>query len=97
MNSYLILWIVVGLIFLVVDVVTSTFLFIWFSIGAIAAIIANMLGFSIGVQTLTFIFVSALFTAVGYPLMKNTIKKTVAPTPTTEKDILGENLLSRKT
>ncbi|NLM35291.1 MAG: NfeD family protein [Clostridiales bacterium] len=89
MNSYLILWIVVGLIFLVVDVVTSTFLFIWFSIGAIAAIIANMLGFSIGVQTLTFIFVSALFTAVGYPLMKNTIKKTVAPTPTTEKGYIG--------
>jgi len=89
MNSYLILWIVVGLIFLVVDVVTSTFLFIWFSIGAIAAIIANMLGFSIGVQTLTFIFVSALFTAVGYPLMKNTIKKTVAPTSTTEKGYIG--------
>lgn len=96
MNTYLILWIVVGLAFLVVDIFTSAFLFIWFSIGAIVAIIANLLGFSILVQSLTFIFVSALFTAVGYPLMKNTIKKTVVPTPTTEKGYVGRELISEE-
>lgn len=96
MNSYLILWIIVGLAFLVVDLVTSAFLFIWFSIGAIVAIIANLLGFSFAVQLLTFVFVSALFTAVGYPLMKNTIKKTVVPTPTTEKGYIGREMAAEE-
>jgi membrane protein implicated in regulation of membrane protease activity len=92
MNNHLILWIIVGVIFLVVDLITSAFLFVWFTIGAIAAIVANLLGFTFGVQLLTFIFVSLLFTAVGYPLMKNTIKKTVVRTPTKEEGYIGREL-----
>ncbi|MDP4089912.1 MAG: NfeD family protein, partial [Bacillota bacterium] len=59
---------------------------------AVAAIIANVLGYQISAQVITFVFVSALFTGVGYPLAKNTIKKTVVKTPTTEEGYIGRQL-----
>lgn len=92
MGENLILWMVIGIIALAVDLVTSAFIFIWFTVGAIAAIIANLLGYSFLAQMLTFIFVSAMFTAVGYPLVKKTIKKTVTRTLTTEQGYIGREL-----
>ncbi|MDP4089063.1 MAG: NfeD family protein, partial [Bacillota bacterium] len=74
MGDYLILWVIIGVIALAIDIATSAFIFIWFTVGAVAAIIANVLGYQISAQVITFVFVSALFTGVGYPLAKNTIK-----------------------
>lgn len=89
MDGILLVWSIIGIIALTVDLITSAFIFIWFTVGAIAAVIANLLGCSTAVQILLFIVVSALFTAVGYPFAKKTIKKTVAKTPTTEEGYIG--------
>lgn len=93
MESYLMLWIVVGALTLIFDLITSAFLFIWFTIGSISAIIAIILGYGINVQIITFICVSGIFTAVGYPFVKRTIKKTVPRTPRMEERYIGREII----
>jgi len=90
MANSLILWIVVGVVALAVDIATSAFIFVWFTVGAIAAAIAQMFDYSFVVQLIIFIIVSGICTAVGYPIAKKTIKKSVEPTPTREKTYVGK-------
>jgi len=85
----LILWVLISTVALVVDIATSAFIFIWFTVGGIAAIIAYILGFSMSVQIITFIAVSAISIFIGYPLMKKTLKGTVAKTVTMEEGYIG--------
>jgi membrane protein implicated in regulation of membrane protease activity len=92
MGGYITLWIFIGIITLILDILTSSFLFVWFTIGSISAIIALVLGHPFSVQVITFTAVSSLFLAVGYPLVKKTIKKTVKRTPTMEETYIGRVL-----
>lgn len=92
MGSYLMLWVVVGAGALVLDLITSAFLFVWFTIGSIAAIITMALGYNINVQIIVFICVSGILTAFGYPFIKRTIKKTVPKTPRMEENYIGREI-----
>lgn len=97
MSSFMLfLWIAVAAFALIIDLITSSFLFIWFTIGAITAILAEALGYSTPVQVVTFIAVSALFLAVGYPLVKETIKKTVPKTATMEENYIGREITAEE-
>ncbi|PRR84983.1 NfeD family protein [Clostridium luticellarii] len=89
----LILWIVIGLAALIIDMVTSAFLFIWFTIGAIAAIAAEILGYSFVVQLIVFAVVSIVLVIVCYPLVKRKIKQSVKPTPVREKTYVGREIV----
>ncbi|MCI1945045.1 NfeD family protein [Clostridium luticellarii] len=89
----LILWIVIGLAALIIDMVTSAFLFIWFTIGAIAAIAAEILGYSFVVQLIVFAVVSIILVIVCYPLVKRKIKQSVKPTPVREKTYVGREIV----
>lgn len=92
MGSYLMLWVVVGAGALVLDLITSAFLFVWFTIGSIAAIITMALGYNINVQVIVFICVSGILTTFGYPFIKRTIKKTVPKTPRMEENYIGREI-----
>jgi Membrane protein implicated in regulation of membrane protease activity len=92
MENSFILWIIVGVVALGVDIATSAFIFIWFTVGSIAAIIAQILDYSFGVQLIVFIIVSGICTAVGYPIVKKTIKKSVKAIPTREKTYIGKQI-----
>ncbi|MDT8716347.1 NfeD family protein [Clostridium sp. 19966] len=96
MNYYLVLWIVVAILAFIADLITSALLFIWFSAGAVLAIISNKLGCSFAIQLIIFIATSTLLMAVGYPLIKDTIKKTVKKTITTEQGYVGRELNADK-
>jgi membrane protein implicated in regulation of membrane protease activity len=85
----LILWIIISIAALVIDIATSAFLFLWFTVGGIGAIIALMLGSTMAVQTIVFIAVSAVSMALGYPFMKKTLKGTVQKTSTMEESYIG--------
>ncbi|OFI05461.1 hypothetical protein CLOACE_16900 [Clostridium acetireducens DSM 10703] len=85
------------MIALILDIVTSAFLFIWFTVGSIVALIALILKYSFVVQLGLFIAVSALFSIIGYPIVKKTIKKTVKKTPTMEESYIGEIIHVGKT
>ncbi|MBW9145347.1 NfeD family protein [Clostridium sp. CM028] len=92
----MIFWIVVALAALVIDITTSSFMFIWFAVGAMAAIIAIGLSASIIVQAIVFVAVSAVVMAVGYPIVKKTIKKTVKKTLTMEEGYVGKEFTITK-
>ena len=78
--TVMIFWVAVALGALAIDIATSSFMFIWFAIGAIAAIIAMVFNASVVAQAIIFVAVSAISMAVGYPIVKRTIKKTVTKT-----------------
>jgi membrane protein implicated in regulation of membrane protease activity len=86
------LWLTISIITLLLDIITSSFLFVWFTIGGMAALIAMTLNCSANVQWIVFILVSVVFMAVGYPLVKRTIKKTVPRTATMEEGYIGREL-----
>jgi len=91
--SYLIMWIVIALAAIFLDMLTSAFLFVWFSLGSIAAIIAYFLGAGIITQVLLFIIISAVLLIGGYPIVKKTIKKTVPKTLKQEETYIGREFL----
>nr|WP_284703680.1 NfeD family protein [Clostridium swellfunianum] len=78
---------------MVIDIATSAFLFVWFTVGGIAAIIAQIVGANMATQTITFIAVSAVSMALGYPLVKRTLKNTVKKTSTMEESYIGRELI----
>ena len=87
--NMIIFWAVVAIGALFIDITTSSFMFVWFAIGAIAAIIAMLFNASVVVQVIIFIAVTAVAMAVGYPIVKRTIKKTVSKTLTMEEAYIG--------
>lgn len=89
MDNMLFVWLLVGVGCILMDLSTNAFLFVWFAIGSFAAIIAQLLGYSTFVQVIIFIVVSIVFMAVGYPLVKKTLKQTVKKTPTMEESYIG--------
>jgi len=92
----MIFWVLVALGALAIDITTSSFMFIWFAIGAVAAIIAIGLNASVVVQVISFVAVSAMVMAVGYPIVKRTIKKTVTKTLTMEEGYIGKEFIITK-
>lgn len=53
----IIIWLLIAFLVIVIDIVTSSFIFMWFSIGAIAAIILSLLGLAIKIQILAFLII----------------------------------------
>ncbi|MCY6959753.1 NfeD family protein [Clostridium brassicae] len=94
MWSELILWIVVVVVAMGIDIFTSSFLFVWFGIGGIVAIILTVLHFPFSVQLITFIATSLVLMSVGYPIVKKAIKNTVPITPTMEEEYIGKEFIS---
>jgi membrane protein implicated in regulation of membrane protease activity len=96
MRGYIILWIIVAGVALGIDIITSSFLFIWFTIGGIVSLILAVLGFSFSTQFISFVGLSIALMAIGYPYVKKTIKKTVPITPTMEESYIGREFISDK-
>jgi membrane protein implicated in regulation of membrane protease activity len=91
--TMIIFWAVVALGALFIDITTSSFMFVWFAIGAIAAIIAMLFNASVVVQVIIFVAVTAVAMGVGYPIVKKTIKKTVSKTLTMEEAYIGTEIV----
>jgi membrane protein implicated in regulation of membrane protease activity len=88
-----ILWLSIAIVTLLLDIITSSFLFVWFTIGGMAALIAMTLNCTTFVQWVVFISISAVSMAVGYPVVKKTIKKTVPRTATMEEGYIGREII----
>lgn len=92
----LIVWIVIAAVAIGIDAVTSSFLFVWFGIGGILAIILTLLNFSFGIQLIVFIASSVALMVIGYPIVKKTIKKTVPVTRRMEEEYIGQTFICHK-
>ena len=92
----IVFWIIVAIGVIVLDLFTSSFLFMWFSIGAISAIVAEIFGLNWGWQILVFSVISIISISLGYPLVKRQFKKSLKRTPLMEENYIGMNIIAEK-
>lgn len=85
-----IFWLVVAAAVIALDILTSNFLFVWFSLGALGAIGAYMLGANFTIQFVVFAVISLIAIAIGYPIVKKKYKQSVVRTPLMEETYIGK-------
>lgn len=88
MNA-VIFWIIIAAVAIIIDIATSNFLFAWFTVGAIAAMIADFVGIAFGVQVIIFLVINLITVSLGYPWAKKKFKKSVKRTPLMEETYIG--------
>ncbi len=78
MELYIALWAIIMVLMLIVEASTAALLTVWFAFGALAALIAALLGATFGVQIAVFFLVSGLMLAflLPYARRKIELKKT---------------------
>lgn len=86
--SYPVIWLIVLVSTLAIEALTAGLVTIWFSVGALVALIASYFGISIVYQIIIFIAVSALALFVTRPLVKGKIIKN--PVKTNADLVVGE-------
>lgn len=88
-----VLWVAVALIALAIDLVTSAFLFVSFTVGAVCALIAQTMKATAIVQFVVFIIVSGLSLVAVYTKGKKLLEKTVEKIPTPEERLIGRKIV----
>lgn len=67
-------WLLVAVIFAVVEAATVQLMSIWFALGAVAAMVAALLGANVWVQFSVFLIVSILVLACTRPITKKVLR-----------------------
>lgn len=80
MNWVLWIWLALAVVFLIVESSTVSLVSIWFTIGALAAMVASMLGAQLWLQILIFLAVSGVALACLRPVFRKLIKPKVVST-----------------
>ena len=93
--SLWLLWAVVIVIFLVIESMTVGLQAIWYAVGALAALIAAMVGAPLWLQLVWFVLVSIAALALTRPLARKYVNGRV--TPTNADRILGRECVVRET
>ncbi|MEG2353455.1 MAG: NfeD family protein [Clostridium sp.] len=88
--SIMMVWLVIAIAGIVIDALSSNFLFIWFTLAAVVSIIAMLLGLSVVWQIVLFVVLSTILIIVAYPLVKKEMSKTVTVTKTQEQGYIGK-------
>ncbi len=87
-------WIIVAIFVIAIDFVTSSFIFMWLSIGALVAIIFSLLGLSIVWQIISFLIVSVITISIGYPWAKKKFKADINQVLTMEQTYIGKEMVA---
>lgn len=83
------LWLGIIIVAVVLDFVTSDFLFAGCGIGALVALILSAIDSSILIQIIVFAIISAIFIFTIYPKIKKKIAKDKLGTKTMEEEYIG--------
>ncbi len=75
-QSAWILWILLGVIFIIAEIFTLGFVLFWFGIGALAAALAGFLGFGMIIQFVVFAAVSTVLTVMSRTILGNYFSQT---------------------
>lgn len=70
MNLFAIIWLALMVLFLVVEGATVVMASLWFAFGALAAMVASILGAAVWLQIVVFFIVSAALLACLRPMVK---------------------------
>ena len=71
--NMIIIWIILAVVFLVVELMTVGMVSLWFMIGALVALLAAAVGAPVWLQILLFLLVSVVCFAFLYPWLKHLI------------------------
>ena len=80
MDTLVIVWLVLLVVFLVAEAATVTITSLWFAAGALVALIAGTLGAKFWVQVVLFLAVSALLLIALRPIIKKHFTPKLTPT-----------------
>lgn len=82
MNWAAIAWLALMVVFLVVEASTVSLVSLWFAVGALGALVAELLGAPLWAQILIFLALSGVLLACLRPFVRKFIKPKVTPTNT---------------
>lgn len=80
MNLSVIVWLGMLVLFLAVEVSTVGLVSVWFAVGALAAVLANLLGAGLWVQVILFLAVSGILLGLLRPLARRYFTPRITPT-----------------
>lgn len=89
-------WLIIAICAFTIDILTSNFCFMLFSIGAVVAAICGALGLPFIMQVIIFAIISIISLAVGYPWLKKKYKNMNKNTPLMEETYIGKVMESEK-
>lgn len=89
-------WLVVAVCSIVLDVMTSSFFFAMFSIGAVISAICATLGVSFIIQIIIFAAASIVVLVFGYPALKKKYNNVHKKMPLREENYIGNIIVSEK-
>lgn len=93
--SMAVVWLIAMAVFLIVEGIVPGLVSIWFALGALAALIAAMVGAPLWLQLVWFVLVSIAALALTRPLARKYVNGRV--TPTNADRILGRECVVRET
>lgn len=91
-----IVWILVAIAVIAIDIITSSFVFMWFSLGAFVAIILSLIGISVAWQIVAFLVIGVATVSIGYPWAKKKFKADVNHVPTMEQAYIGKEMIANE-
>lgn len=74
------IWIIIVIGMLVIEASTVNLLSIWFAVGALGAVVANLLGAGVYVQIMVFLIVSGVTLGIAWPFIKKYRKRQTVAT-----------------
>lgn len=80
MDNLLIMWIALTIVFAVIEALTLQVVTIWFAVGSLGAIIANVVHASPLIQLIVFVALSILTLVIARPYLKKFTKTKTQPT-----------------
>ena len=89
-------WLIVAICAIAIDILTSNFCFVLFSIGAVVAAICATLGVPFMMQIIIFAIISIISLSIGYPWLKKKYKTFHKNTPLMEETYIGKVMESEK-
>ncbi len=87
--SITIMWIIIAILAVVIDAITSSFFFCIFSVGGFIAAICNALGMPFLYQIMVFAIISIFLISFIYPVLKKKFKADIKKTPLMEEKYIG--------
>lgn len=94
--AWVIVWLIIAIVAGAIDVLTSNFFFVLFSIGSIVAAICAGIGVPFFYQVMFFAIISLIAMIFGYPWLKKKYKKMHKRTPLMEETYIGKILIAEK-
>ena len=94
--GWVIVWLIIAIVAGAIDVLTSNFFFVLFSIGSIVAAIFAGLGVPFLYQIIVFSIISLIAMIFGYPWLKKKYKMMHKRIPLMEETYIGKILIAEK-